>query len=68
MLFLRTDPTSGVDDSAEGAQCLYFQFILPAYNLRRSDAAHFQLAEIGQQFGTDNVILALPGALLCGVV
>ena len=57
-----------MDDSAEGAQCLYFQFILPADNPLRSDAAHFQLAEIGQQFGTDNVVLTFPGALFCGVV
>lgn len=42
------------------------QFILPADNLLRRDAAHFQLAEVGQQFGSDNVVLALPGALLCG--
>lgn len=42
------------------------QFILPADNLLRSDASYFQLAEAGQQFGSDNVVLALPGALLCG--
>ena len=44
------------------------QLILPADNLLRSDAAHFQLAEVWQQFGSDNVVLALPGALLCGGV
>ena len=42
------------------------QFILPADHLLRSDAAHFQLAEVWQQFGSDNVVLALPCALLCG--
>ena len=42
------------------------QFILPADHLLRSDADHFQLAEVWQQFGSDNVVLALPCALLCG--
>lgn len=43
------------------------QFILPADNLLRSDAAHFQPSEIRQQFGSDNVVLALPGAVFDAV-
>ena len=44
------------------------QLILLADNLLRSDAAHFQLAEVGQQLGTDNVILTLPGTVFDAVL
>ena len=38
--------------------------ILPGDDLLGSDVAHFQPAEVGQQLGTDNVILGGPGVFL----
>ena len=38
--------------------------ILPGDNLLGGDVAHFELTEVGQQLGSDNVILGGPGVFL----
>ena len=41
------------------------QFILPADNLLRRDAAHFQLAEVGQQLGSHDMLFGMPSIFFC---
>ena len=38
--------------------------VLPSDNLLGGNVAHFQLAEVGQQLGTDDVVLGGPGVFL----